>query len=1814
MSLDTGFVSLKIKKLEEMAFSAEEINSAIEAITIKVSQIIDLNNCIHVRDCESAFSECKRSIEGLTSRSLGALESAIALHVNKSSSAHLCSEVIGRHLCILLVLDRSIPFNHMGASCSALLNETIQLICSRVKELQLDFVVGEQVERAKSMLSLRLCILPYVNYLGCCIEVFEYLDRECKSIVQYLDDRRNDLMLRYNEAIQTGQYVLSVRLLVEIRSFSELLSQHGIREVSVPEAGVIETKCYAIIEKLTLDELDEEQIGSILSFQSQLWDISCREEIAGVVDAAGLSSMLNTSIEAFLFKSISLVRSVFARSIDHLDLDNMNFAVRLLRQTDSFSSASQGNGLAVEYKQEIVQTVKFCLHNLLSTGKEIVKRCCGSTDRLREIYLILDFSSAAFSNLSAQVYSNEFEDLICDLLLVVDMKKIEITQKPGFECLVILSDAFESMQFIRDCDIMIKTLFPVYTVPEVYSIRKRSAHICLVDDTVPSEYVVPVSVDIESADLENTNSMREYECPEEIECASTAAQSEKRKRHRGHASAKKHGQKRGRTRKQSQKNSSPQVKVEREEAGVANARKSCLPAINGASDENQSLRGCLPEICIECGNFTKEYERETLLEPLDMGVCCPETFNKNSGTVADAITEAVMHFDILLQDLVMHAHSIINVPMKCGFHCVMPTHFVSVIALVDLCRRWLGFNNEEANRLLHSHRKWTNIYFEQLQICIDKSFAVIISSSNCSFSQRKEATERVLAILGFFQNQNWSAVVKEDDIGYSSHRIALQESVINGHLHSAATLLSDTSISNSTRWEIASCCTSFDVAGEMNSTFKQFSISLERQCVKENDGIFDQMKILVGKKCFDQASELLTELKSRTDEKSKELYQSVVEHAREEIALFRQHSLVHVTSIKPSMVKDVDCVFPDISVALEDVLLAGHPLVELLMDKQPQQAKQEDLTLLFLERLLVVIPRIKISLTKRLFLQVASWELVMHKIDRMLWQNSDYCSQLNVIRKSRGTIDTESEIRRLLSKMTSPLPQISCFERKETVINSAAHTLSVFKDDPPRDLLRQCTYLVEHSSSLSEGLPNRVREVVELIVSSIVTSFSACLVGMFCKETRHKLRVDHAKDLFDDKLDYSIGFVSSSEMANIISTLEKAASYVSTDAQTKLQPLLLDCRECCRKEQQIFAQRVKTLTDGKQFYEIIAICREALAVEDQESVQLCLLNLTVLMQKEIDTLQSKLTHRDLSSFFAQFPDIWHNLEASFTVLRECDDYLTASIRDRASNIKLKLEKKISQLYELVSNALDFNSRNRNSFRFNVHEMVSCFQWMKEFAFCKTPIIATEPGHVSSIFSEIAESYPEWIHVDEKISRGFDDFVLQFSRCGQYIQQSLLDLSTIDMTDRQRKCALERIDEVLSSYSNLTPLFELIAAFCSDQRAVSYNSDLVNSFQNIPSLDLVKTRVESVVQEWSQELEQDLLYNTELVASSLSSVRDAFFKKLGRIYHLLVQSKLQLAKYGLNQAGQGYSDHIQLQLTVISSKAESMIPAFPEEDSEYLTFNNLCDMLRSFRDNFEGSGLQGFAKNLFDEIRTSLKRRISEVLLTVDAELDNDVSDISYEDAVDTLIDIKTMAVNIFLFQVEINRKIDRSLSKCKASSNGNKKIGMLSVELNRRESTDRKGSDGLAQRIIAEHQAFKGFALSLRNTKTVNFTITDVLQGLQLEAALADEILLAYRQFEEEYWRLVESGIGNVENKCKELVAEVSNFSPRSSLPLIRRVLFYVVRIFAYWTLSNASDFLEAVGDDEEDSRRTARCLLLITLIYLPASFNIYLNTLFQVL
>ena len=621
----------------------------------------------------------------------------------------------------------------MAGQCSTLIRGAVDSICAlAAKDVRADIAAEELIALVQPLFSLREFILPYVNRLESFIEVFRYLDNECKNVLQYLYERRKYLVESYEEMIRTKQYCLGVMFLLDIQSLTEILSQHAIREeVTLTSIGVVESECQMVIERLNLaDFLEEEQIEEMLNTLSQLREISSREKTACIIDASNLFVILSSSVDTYLLKSISLVQSLLTASVDQMTLQSMEFAASSLRQANSFCSGDSPvmNSLAIEYKQQVLAAVKYCLHGLFVSGRDIIKSCCGPTDHLRQVLLILMFSSSAFLNLSAPVYSDEFELLICELLLAIETKRLVFAQKSEFECLRLLSDAFESIQFIRECENMFYTCFPVLAVPATYASLKTSVHIA-VDVAVASEQLTPVSEPIFHLDLESSGTLLQNEHSVEKSSeivTSCSAQSAKRNKHRGRSSAKKHAQKRSRT-KESHKGCTPLALVEAAGVTVKN------PLITSNSSNIGDDDRMLAETCLECGDLFKRFNsaENMKIEPPLVGDCCTET-------VASAITVSVQYFDFLLRGIVSCANAIINVPMKCAVHCQVPTHISIVSDLVLLCRRWSGFN-EEANRLIHSHRNWIALFFEQLQICMDKSFGVILSSQPTQGGDRESS-------------------------------------------------------------------------------------------------------------------------------------------------------------------------------------------------------------------------------------------------------------------------------------------------------------------------------------------------------------------------------------------------------------------------------------------------------------------------------------------------------------------------------------------------------------------------------------------------------------------------------------------------------------------------------------------------------------------------------------------------------------------------------------------------------------------------------------------------------------------------------------------------------------------------------------------------------------------------------------------------------------------------------------------------------------------------------------------------------------------
>ena len=983
-------------------------------------------------------------------------------------------------------------------------------------------------------------------------------------------------------------------------------------------------------------------------------------------------------------------------------------------------------------------------------------------------------------------------------------------------------------------------------------------------------------------------------------------------------------------------------------------------------------------------------------------------------------------------------------------------------------------------------------------------------------------------------------------------------------------------------------------------------------------------------KSFDQVLEILKQMSSDKDQKSMELSGSVREYVVNELTQLLSATTGKVSRTGPQFLRDdTDRVFPEFSSVFSEIFLLNHPIFEFSLSGSisNELSRRNQLSITLLENISKTVTKMSQRMKQMKFLLVASWGCNVDIMMKCLQDNSTVFSQKNrkameqhasQIRKSRAELDVIKRIEGHCNELHNSVKKLINAGDLQTLMRSVNEMLLSFKASPPLAFIERCRHLAANIVHLDDKISAKVNTLLTELFKRFLEGFT-----VFIKN------INDSNNCFKNT-------IPSSQKTKIFSDMEKVLSCVPTELQAELKILLVECQTKCKQEQEVFYQTLKNLSSEWQFERILDLCQQKFSNRDYESASQCLIHLTILIDRELGPLLA--TAADSSSSptslltvtFRSLPNAlshWKNFKTLFE--QQCDKSSFPDTFNEMKRLDSCFKNVISQILTRIEGAFHILDKweSVSSSSFIIQSMSNCFEWMVVYVFSKIPQQSTSNRSqvVSPFYSDVSLMYHIWSEIDKRISDGFFEYLKIFQQMDVMIGDTLDRLGENDMTCKQRGDALDKIDKQLETYSKLDSLFQDMGTFFADPRAAAYNGKIVQEYSQIPSLDSVRRRLSNAISCWYKLMESEFLCNIELVETALSSLRDDYFKKYNRIFVLLSDSMIQLAKYSLFEGrGRAYVEHVKSELVGVAASAKEFVLRFPIDDvsdaSNYVRFNNICDILRAFSDNFMEDQLRGFAKNLLLDVRDTLKGRISEILKEVDSETKKDISIISFEDVTDTLIDVKLMAINIFIFKDMIHKSMDESLLKCKkSSSDGNKKIGTLSVKLNARESSGEKGCNGLAQMIIAEHQIFKGFALSLRNTKTLHFSVNDVLKGLKLENAEAMEILSLYTEFESIYWKLVEGGLGKTSETCIELVSAVRNYSTSSRTPLISKVLYYLEHIFSFWTLSNASDFLvdddvnnEDVCDEKIERAAKSKLIFLKKILHCCYNYNYFSSSCFR--
>ncbi|ETN97116.1 hypothetical protein RFI_40415, partial [Reticulomyxa filosa] len=289
----------------------------------------------------------------------------------------------------------------------------------------------------------------------------------------------------------------------------------------------------------------------------------------------------------------------------------------------------------------------------------------------------------------------------------------------------------------------------------------------------------------------------------------------------------------------------------------------------------------------------------------------------------------------------------------------------------------------------------------------------------------------------------------------------------------------------------------------------------------------------------------------------------------------------------------------------------------------------------------------------------------------------------------------------------------------------------------------------------------------------------------------------------------------------------------------------------------------------------------------------------------------------------------------------------------------------------------------------------------------------------------------------------------------------------------------------------------------------------------------------------------------------------FFKRLSQLNEH-INTKI------FSNCSEKLEKHVQSLMTKIKDKSE-----WKNTDCEQI---NLC--YNCFTSMHKNGILSNIVKNHAEIIEDIVNKKIDQLEKEASSNLNADK-------VMPVLIAMKLISVYIFSFKEIVNKRIDQLLGAYKRKDTGIN-IPTLALKLE-------KDPDGIGKMIVAEHNAFKGYNVSLFNAKTRSHGIDYILERMETKGDKKDASKLKkkYDEFDSLYRELIKQNLTEdkqnmiiLVNNTKLITRGIEqkpddvnwNATIRNKIPEL------MAHIFALWTLQNAQFYFDAKGADNQDS------------------------------
>lgn len=455
--------------------------------------------------------------------------------------------------------------------------------------------------------------------------------------------------------------------------------------------------------------------------------------------------------------------------------------------------------------------------------------------------------------------------------------------------------------------------------------------------------------------------------------------------------------------------------------------------------------------------------------------------------------------------------------------------------------------------------------------------------------------------------------------------------------------------------------------------------------------------------------------------------------------------------------------------------------------------------------------------------------------------------------------------------------------------------------------------------------------------------------------------------------------------------------------------------------------------------------------------------------------------------------------------------------------------------------------------------------------------------------------------------------LEFSSAAKlacdFLSDSHDDDKVRQFSDAQLEDRIKGLKKTLTVMKDADEVFQKASHFAGHQLC---SDECGRAMAQAESYASVRDTVVAAVHRW-RHFCTDQMFDRPEVRTTNSIDKIDFLKTLHHRFLLLTFVKKHLVDI-TKEADLIIPDiarTLRSDLDFIKDMAVSHLSNFPGllpgQDMEYQSFHSAYEFLLLFPEHFPYPELRqatarhiGSLKLQFSSCLTRLSGMVEQQFRTRRKE----AFDSSKADGVaEGLVELFAMKAAIPCFSEEIRVKASSIVVVTDESSD---RIDAISIALLNMRSLP-SGREGVPKRIIAEMDAFKGYALSIRNEVTKRVSVDTILDTMAITRTLrhsavgggsgggggggvglsmkdlvrlgpivAGSLKSQFEFIDAAWWDIVSTGLGDTDRACARVVSATKQVVRDGSMALSEKIAVLMANLFAHWSLSNSSSFMDA--------------------------------------